>query len=762
MTSRRLALVLALGPSALAAQQVAEIQVAPPSVSIKVGERTGLLATAFDRIGNVIPTVRFIWSSNNVQIARVDNNGTVTGVASGVAIVEARVGTRRGTVAVQVTGGAPPAGPPQQTQAPANPAVATAAPAAAAAAAPDSFAGQPPGSGPAAALRVEPATVYLLPSENTRVGVRALRDDGAPAAPVAVQWRSLLPNIASVDGAGVVVALAPGQGTIQVSGPGGLTATAPVVVAQADFAIAERSLLLSPGDNTPVRVVVPSQNGRGVSPLALSWATSDPNVARVNLQGVVTAAGPGKATLTVTGLLQSRSIEVTVHKPVEVLVARPRSAGEITVPLSASAKFAVEPLAADNTPVPEAPVRWALSDTAVASFDVTTGTLTAKAIGRAQLSARAPGQGLVVNWTINVVAGEVRVTPARAGLSEGGRVVLRAEFMDERGNSLGPARVQWGSDNPTVAGVGADGAVTAGARGRTRIVASAAGGKSAGADIFVMGELIAARSRGARFELFGVSRDELTDPHRIGTDTLGMGDPAVSADGSRIAGVSLRDGNAELYVLDADGANITRVTNDPAVDGSPAFTPDGTSLLFHSDRGPGRRLQVYSVGLDGQGLRALTTDSTNSQPAVSPDGRTIAFVSTRDRNYDIWLMARDGSNQRRFTQSPQWNERHPRFLADGTLAYLVERREGTRTVTQVMRAELSTGTVTALSGTDLAISDFAVSRDGSLLALVVPATGQERRREPRFRLVLQPAGGGTAVEVPLAPTESMVSPTFLP
>src|SRR6185503_6939670 len=104
-----LALVL---PAGAAAQSVAEVQVAPPSVTIRVGERSGLLATAFDRIGNVIPTIRLIWSSNNIGIAKVDNNGTVTGVANGVAIIEARAGTRKGQAAVQVVGGAGPAQPP--------------------------------------------------------------------------------------------------------------------------------------------------------------------------------------------------------------------------------------------------------------------------------------------------------------------------------------------------------------------------------------------------------------------------------------------------------------------------------------------------------------------------------------------------------------------------------------------------------------------------------------------------------------------------
>src|SRR5437870_9304861 len=160
MTSRSLIATLALLPRVLTAQNVAEVQVAPPSVTIKVGERTGLLATAFDRIGNVIPTVRVIWSSNNVQVARVDNDGTVSGVAGGVAIIEARVGARKGQAAVQVIGAAPasaqPPQPPQGGQAGGGrPTGGGAQPAV------EPLAGPPPRSGAAPVLRIGPPTVHL-------------------------------------------------------------------------------------------------------------------------------------------------------------------------------------------------------------------------------------------------------------------------------------------------------------------------------------------------------------------------------------------------------------------------------------------------------------------------------------------------------------------------------------------------------------------------------------------------------------------------
>src|SRR5882672_6764247 len=289
---RVVALLLAL-PCAAAAQNVSEVQVAPPSLTLRVGERSGLLATAFDRAGNVISTVRVIWSSNNILVARVDNNGSVLGMSNGVAIIEARVGARKGSAAVQVVGGAslaPPPPPPPSDGGPVGQ--------------------QPPGTGPAAVLRIEPPTIYLLPSENVRASPRALKEDGSPAAPVAVTWKSFRPDIANVDANGVVVALAVGQSTVQVTSANGLTATAPVVVQQTDLAIQEQApIALSPAAVDTVHVVVPTQGGRLVSPLALQWTSSDPNVVRVSLTGVITAVNPGKAVLSVSGLLQTRSVD---------------------------------------------------------------------------------------------------------------------------------------------------------------------------------------------------------------------------------------------------------------------------------------------------------------------------------------------------------------------------------------------------------------------------------------------------------------------
>ncbi len=747
-------------PTALVAQSVAEVQVAPPSVTIRVGERTGLLATAFDRIGNVIPTVRIIWSSNNVNIAKVDNNGTVTGVANGVAIIEARVGARRGQAAIQVTGGSAPAPPP-----PAPPGAPPPPPPAG----PDPYAGQPPGSGPAAALRLEPGVVYLLASENTRVSPRALRQDGSPAAPVVVAWTSLRPDVASVDQSGNVVALAPGQGTIQATAAGGLTATAPVVVQQAEFTVREGSpLMLSPGEVDTLHVVVATQNNRTVNPLVLQWASSDQSVARVSLAGAVTATGPGKAMLTVSGLLQSKSIEVSVHPVVAKLTVVPKLSEEVQVPLTGSTKFEAHALTAENAPVPEAPLRWTVTDPGIASFDPQTGLLTGRAVGKTQLTVRGPGSGLAVAWNISVIAGFPRFAQPRVGIGINQRRTLRANYADEQGNVLGPAtNLTWSSDSPQIASVGEDGTVTGAGYGHAKVTATAPGGKTAIADVYVVGEIVVASSRAApstpgKFQLYAVERSNLAQLTKLtpATDTASASDPAFSPDGSRIAFVSQRDGNAEIYVMNADGTGTTRVSNDPQPDGRPSFMPDGQSLVFHSSRTAGKQ-EIWAVNVDGTALTQLTRDSVNSSPAVSPDGQIIAYVSTRNKDGDIWLMNRDGTNQRQFTRSPQQRESEPRFLRDGTLVYLAERREGNRTVQQVIRADLATGATTAITGTDLAIASFAVSPAGDLLALVVNAEPQNRRN-PVYRVYVQPVGSATPIPLPTIGLEQMITPAFRP
>src|SRR2546426_9166316 len=114
-------------------------------------------------------------------------------------------------------------------------------------------------------------------------------------------------------------------------------------------------------------------------------------------------------------------------------------------------------------------------------------------------------------------------------------------------------------------------------------------------------------------------------------DTASATEPAFSPDGSRIAFTSTRDGQPEIYVMDADGTNASRLTNSPGLDGDAAFTADGQVVAYHSLR-TGHR-QIFLQPITGSDAVQLTQEpADNSQPTVSPDGETIAFVSNRERS----------------------------------------------------------------------------------------------------------------------------------
>jgi hypothetical protein len=128
-----------------------------------------------------------------------------------------------------------------------------------------------------------------------------------------------------------------------------------------------------------------------------------------------------------------------------------------------------------------------------------------------------------------------------------------------------------------------------------------------------------------------------------------------SPDGSQIVFVSNRDGNFEIYVMDADGTNQTRLTNDAASDDRATWSPDGSQIAFESNRDG--NFEIYVMDADGTNQARLTNDpAADSAAAWSPDGSQIAFRSTRDGNNEIYLMNADGSNQINLTIDPAVDE----------------------------------------------------------------------------------------------------------
>jgi TolB protein len=94
--------------------------------------------------------------------------------------------------------------------------------------------------------------------------------------------------------------------------------------------------------------------------------------------------------------------------------------------------------------------------------------------------------------------------------------------------------------------------------------------------------------------------------------------PAISPDGQSIAFVSDRDGKDEIYIMNADGSNARRLTDDPASEWQPSWSPDGNQIVFTSGSTSGG-FNIFIIGSEGTNLHQLTDDpGWEFEPAWQP------------------------------------------------------------------------------------------------------------------------------------------------
>jgi len=159
--------------------------------------------------------------------------------------------------------------------------------------------------------------------------------------------------------------------------------------------------------------------------------------------------------------------------------------------------------------------------------------------------------------------------------------------------------------------------------------------------------------------------------------------PAWSPDGERLAFVSNRDGNFEIYTLPLNTLRPTRLTNAPGLERHPAWSPDGNYLAFESNRhgNPEIYLMPFTCidrpdGCATPPIRLTHHPALDSKPAWSPDGKYLAFESERDGNPDIYLLQTNSflqsqaSNRQpqRLTQNPAWDYQ-PSWTAENRILF---------------------------------------------------------------------------------------------
>lgn len=146
---------------------------------------------------------------------------------------------------------------------------------------------------------------------------------------------------------------------------------------------------------------------------------------------------------------------------------------------------------------------------------------------------------------------------------------------------------------------------------------------------------------------------------------------------NKIVFMSRRDGNYEIYSVAVDGTELTRLTNSDSYDGEPAWSPDGTRIAFTSERDfegsgdPVMTRDLYVMDADGTNVERLTFSKSGAwRPAWSPDGTRIAYGSFSDGSLNLWEIAAEGGTPRLLFSSPGVDVQ-PAWSPDGTRLALV-------------------------------------------------------------------------------------------
>ena len=174
----------------------------------------------------------------------------------------------------------------------------------------------------------------------------------------------------------------------------------------------------------------------------------------------------------------------------------------------------------------------------------------------------------------------------------------------------------------------------------------------------------------------------------------------ISPDGRTIVFTSTRDGDLDIYAMDADGSNVRRLTNEPGYDGGPFFSPDGTRIVYraHHPTDPAAledyrallrdglvrptQLDIFVMDVDGSNQRKLTDNgAANFAPFFHPSGEKVIFSSNvhepTGRDFDLYMIGIDGTGLERVTRHPDFDG-FPMFSPDGTKLVFASNRGAQR------------------------------------------------------------------------------------
>lgn len=418
---------------------VASVTVTPANSSANVGQTAQLTAVPRDAGGNPLSGRTVAWATSNGSVASVSQSGLVTVNGTGSATITATSEGRSGTATVTGT------------------------------------------AAPVASVRISPSTMSLLVGRSGTLQATPLDAAGNPLSGRVVAWSSSDTQIASVNASGLVTQVAVGTVTITATSEG-QSGTATVTgsdVPVASVEVSPTSASLVEGENVQLTATARSATGVILPNRATTWTSSNPSVASVDPNGLVTGEGEGAATITATSEGQSATAAINVSRaPVASVQITPSSSvltvGQ-TAPLSVVLRDASGNVLNGRT------VAWSSSNPGVATVS-SSGLVSAVAQGSATITASSEGQTGTASVSVSIVpVASVGVSPSSGTLFIAQTIALTATPRDASGNVLSGRSVVWSTSNANVATVNQSGVVTAVALGAVTITATSEGQSGAAA-----------------------------------------------------------------------------------------------------------------------------------------------------------------------------------------------------------------------------------------------------------------------------------------
>lgn len=414
---------------------LAKIILSPESSSVALGAKDTIRAQPENSSGGTVNGVSLFWSSNATSVATVDQNGIVTPVSTGTALIVASAnGISASPAKVVVT------------------------------------------LSLVASITVSPSSVSLRVGGTTKLSA-TLKNAAGDTLIRPITWTSSNAAIASVDGAGNVSAIKVGVDTVTAAA-GGQSAQSIVTVSN----VPVKSLTLGPanptvivGQTTQLTAVAKDSIGDVLAGRVVTWTSQTPATATVSTSGVVTGVAAGSDTIIATCETITAKIVVTVNPvPASTVIISPNST---TILVGQTLQLTATVTDQNGNPISGAVVTYTSSGAGVASV-TTAGLVTGIAQGGpVTITGSSTTNGVTVTGTAKITVAPVPVSqivvaPSTSTVTATAQVQLTATPEDSAGNPITGRTVVWSSSNTGFATVNASGLVTTIAAGQVTIFAT--------------------------------------------------------------------------------------------------------------------------------------------------------------------------------------------------------------------------------------------------------------------------------------------------